>query len=83
MTPGGAASSPLDALTNQEHQIALLAAPGLTNKEIAARMFLSPRTVGFHLHRAFPKLGIRSRASLRDALDSRPGDVHHLSHLRT
>ncbi|MFF3115196.1 response regulator transcription factor [Kitasatospora sp. NPDC057904] len=45
-----------------------LAAGGLTNKEIGEQMRLSPRTVGAHLYRAFPKLGITTRAALRDAL---------------
>jgi DNA-binding CsgD family transcriptional regulator len=57
-------------LTSQEREIALLAASGLTNKQIGERLFLSHRTVGFHLHRVFPKLGISSRAALRDALGS-------------
>ncbi|AZQ74926.1 helix-turn-helix transcriptional regulator [Streptomyces luteoverticillatus] len=61
----------LAALTWQERRIADLAAGGLTNKEIGARMHLSPRTVGSHLYRVFPKLGITSRAALRDALGSR------------
>lgn len=74
-----AAPRNLDALTNQERQIALLAATGLTNKEIAGRMFLSPRTIGFHLHRAFPKLGISSRAALRDALDALPDEGRRLT----
>ncbi|WP_350277504.1 AAA family ATPase [Kribbella sp. HUAS MG21] len=56
------------ALTAQEVQIARLAAAGLTNKDIAARLYLSPRTVGGHLYRIFPKLGITTRAALRDAL---------------
>ncbi|MFG1993954.1 LuxR C-terminal-related transcriptional regulator [Actinoplanes sp. NPDC048988] len=55
-------------LTGQETEIARLAATGLTNKEIAARLLLSPRTVGSHLHGAFRKLGISTRAALRDAL---------------
>ncbi|MFJ9713702.1 LuxR C-terminal-related transcriptional regulator [Streptomyces sp. NPDC101234] len=58
------------ALTPQELAIVRLAANGLTNKQIGQRLFLSPRTVGNHLYRAFPKLGIASRASLRDALAS-------------
>jgi DNA-binding CsgD family transcriptional regulator len=58
------------ALTPQEFQIARLAASGLTNKQIAERLFLSPRTVGGHLYRIFPKLGITTRAALRDALDA-------------
>lgn len=62
----GATESPL---TPQEREIAMLAARGLTNKEIGGRLFLSHRTVGFHLSRAFPKLGIHSRAALRDALE--------------
>jgi ATP/maltotriose-dependent transcriptional regulator MalT len=65
---GGAAEGRADTLTAQERQIAELAASGLSNKEIGARLFLSPRTVGAHLYRVFPKLGISSRASLRDAL---------------
>ncbi|MFG2358411.1 LuxR C-terminal-related transcriptional regulator [Streptomyces sp. NPDC048521] len=58
------------SLTVQERQIAQLAATGLTNKEIGAKLFLSPRTVSSHLYRIFPKLGITSRAALRDALDA-------------
>ncbi|SIM03495.1 LuxR transcriptional regulator [Mycobacteroides abscessus subsp. abscessus] len=50
----------------------MLAASGLSNKEIGQRLVLSPRTVGVHLYRAFPKLGITSRAALRDALASEP-----------
>jgi len=65
-----------DALTPQERQIAMLAASGLTNKQIGERLYLSHRTVGFHLHRLFPKLGINSRAALRDALASAPPDQH-------
>lgn len=56
------------SLTPQELQIARMAAGGLTNKEIAAELKLSPRSVGAHLYRIFPKLGIRKRAALRDAL---------------
>jgi DNA-binding CsgD family transcriptional regulator len=58
----------LAALTAQERVIADLAATGLSNKQIGAQLYLSPRTVGAHLYRIFPKLGITSRASLRDAL---------------
>lgn len=60
-----------DQLTAQERQIASLAAAGLTNKQIGQQLYLSPRTVGGHLYRAFPKLGIASRAGLRDALEAR------------
>ncbi|MEU9408805.1 LuxR family transcriptional regulator [Streptomyces sp. NPDC048281] len=66
----GAATAPaaVGELTPQELQIAELAAQGLTNRDIAARLYLSPRTVGYHLHKIFPKLGITARAQLRDAL---------------
>ncbi|WP_405655336.1 AAA family ATPase [Streptomyces sp. NBC_00019] len=67
-------SAHLAALTWQERRIADLAASGLTNKEIGERMHLSPRTVSSHLYRVFPKLGITSRAALRDALGKIPGD---------
>jgi len=59
-------------LTPQELEIAQLAATGLTNKQIGQRLFLSHRTVGAHLYQIFPKLGITSRAALRDALASLP-----------
>jgi ATP/maltotriose-dependent transcriptional regulator MalT len=64
------------SLTVQERQIAELAATGLTNKQIGERLFLSHRTVSAHLHRAFPKLGITSRAALHDALDAITRDEH-------
>jgi len=55
-------------LTPQELQIAQLAAEGLSNREIGERLYLSHRTVGSHLYRLFPKLGVTSRTRLRDAL---------------
>ena len=58
------------SLTPQQREIAALAAAGLTNKQIAERLYLSPRTVATHLHQVFPKLGITSRAALRDALEN-------------
>jgi ATP/maltotriose-dependent transcriptional regulator MalT len=58
-------------LTAQELQVAELAAAGLSNKQIGARLYMSHRTVGAHLYRIFPKLGIESRAALRDALTGR------------
>ncbi|WP_040783614.1 helix-turn-helix transcriptional regulator [Nocardia pneumoniae] len=60
---------PLAALTPQELQVVRLAGTGASNREIGAQLFLSPRTVASHLYRAFPKLGISSRAELSKLLD--------------
>jgi DNA-binding CsgD family transcriptional regulator len=57
-----------DLLTPQELQIAELAASGLSNKEIGIRLYLSHRTVGYHLYRIFPKLGVTTRSGLLAAL---------------
>jgi DNA-binding CsgD family transcriptional regulator len=61
-------SSATDELTAQERQIALLVRDGLSNPEVGARLFLSPRTVEWHLRKIFAKLSISSRRQLRDAL---------------
>jgi DNA-binding CsgD family transcriptional regulator len=58
-----------DGLTPRELQIAELAARGLSNKEIGQRLYLSHRTVGSHLYRLYPKLGVSSGSELRDALE--------------
>jgi DNA-binding CsgD family transcriptional regulator len=58
-------------LTAQEYQIAMLAAQGLTNRQIGERLLLSHRTVGAHLYHIFPKLGISSRGQLSAVLADR------------
>ncbi|WP_026417027.1 ATP-binding protein [Actinomadura oligospora] len=65
-TAPAAASAPdlLDRLTPQELQVVRLAAEGISSREIAAQLFLSPRTVEYHLYKAYPKLGISSRRDL-------------------
>jgi ATP/maltotriose-dependent transcriptional regulator MalT len=62
----------LEQLTAQELQIAQMAADGLTNREIGQKLYLSHRTVGSHLYRLFPKLGVSSRSQLRTLLESAP-----------
>jgi DNA-binding CsgD family transcriptional regulator len=68
-----------EQLTPQELQVALAASEGLTNKEIGARLFLSPKTVEFHLTRAYRKLDVRSRAELTRLLTAEPGAVERLT----
>lgn len=61
---------PISLLSPQEREVVRLAAAGASNREIGAQLFLSPRTVGHHLYRAFPKLGISSRTELAGLLAS-------------
>ncbi|MFJ5636523.1 ATP-binding protein [Streptomyces goshikiensis] len=61
---------PISLLSPQEREVVRLAAAGASNREIGAQLFLSPRTVGHHLYRAFPKLGVSSRTELADLLTS-------------
>jgi DNA-binding CsgD family transcriptional regulator len=66
-------SSAWDDLTAQERQVVRLAASGLTNRDIGASLYLSPRTVSAHLYNAFPKLGVTARSQLRDIVEARDG----------
>jgi DNA-binding CsgD family transcriptional regulator len=61
---GSSTADTLSSLSPSERQVVLLAAEGLTNPEIAARLFVSPRTVGAHLYRSFTKLGVSNRTQL-------------------
>jgi DNA-binding CsgD family transcriptional regulator len=74
---GGPMPAAAGSITPQQLEIARLAARGLTNKQIGARLFLSHRTVATHLYQLYPKLGIASRAALSDALAeiAAPGDA--------
>jgi DNA-binding NarL/FixJ family response regulator len=64
IAPENPTADPLGRLTPQELQVVRLAARGLSNRDIGAQLFLSPRTVGYHLYKAYPKLGVAKRADL-------------------
>jgi DNA-binding CsgD family transcriptional regulator len=64
-----------EALTAQQAQVARLARDGLSDIEIGARLFISPRTAQYHLSSVFAKLGISSRAQLHSVLPGDPGPV--------
>ena len=67
--PTAIQAAPTDPLTTREREIATMAAAGLASKEVAARLFISTRTVDNHLAKAYRKLGVRSRADLAGFLD--------------
>jgi DNA-binding CsgD family transcriptional regulator len=64
----------LDELTPQEREIALLVTGGATNREVAAQLFLSVRTVEYHLHKIYTRLGITSRVALAGAVNESAAD---------
>ncbi len=68
---GGATPDTIDDLTPQELQIALLLAAGRTTREAAATLFLSPKTIEYHLRHVYQKLDIHSREDLARALETR------------
>lgn len=72
--PAIAANSDRDVLTRREHEIAALAAAGHSNREIAARLVLSVRTVENHLQRVYAKLAINDRGELHAAVSGPEGD---------
>lgn len=65
-----------EALTAQEAQVTQLARDGLSNPEIGTRLFISARTVQYHLGKVFTKLGISSRSQLHQVLPPNPDSAH-------
>ena len=72
-SPPRAGGRPLDRLTPQERQVARLVAGGASNRDAAAALFLSPRTVEYHLHKVFRKLGVHGRTELAALLTGEHG----------
>jgi|HubBroStandDraft_3_1064219.scaffolds.fasta_scaffold264211_2 DNA-binding CsgD family transcriptional regulator len=70
--PAARIAGATDTLTAQEAQVARLARDGLSNPEIGARLFISPRTAAYHLSNVFTKLGISSRSQLDRVLPVGP-----------
>jgi DNA-binding CsgD family transcriptional regulator len=70
--PAARTAGATDTLTAQEAQVARLARDGLSNPEIGARLFISPRTAAYHLSNVFTKLGISSRSQLDRVLPAGP-----------
>jgi DNA-binding CsgD family transcriptional regulator len=73
--PAARTAGASDALTAQEAQVARLARDGLSNPQIGARLFISPRTAQYHLSSVFTKLGISSRGQLHRVLPADPGTL--------
>ncbi|MBM2621993.1 helix-turn-helix transcriptional regulator [Actinoplanes sp. LDG1-06] len=70
---GAPVADPFATLTAQQEQIVRMAAGGLSNREIGERLFLSPRTIGSHLYRVFPQLGVVNRTQLGELVAARGG----------
>ncbi len=73
-TPALSLSQDSERLSAREREVALLAATGLTSREMAGRLFLSKRTVDNHLQRIYTKLGVTGRHELADRLHDAPGE---------
>ena len=78
LTPTLARSLSLEPLSDREHEVALLAAQGMSSRDIASRLFVSTRTIDNHLQHVYSKLGVNSRdqlvAALRAEASALPGD---------
>ena len=71
-TPAHEANGSLRSLTPQELQVALIVAKGATNRQVGASLFLSEKTVEFHLSNTYRKLGLRSRGELIRRVEGLP-----------